>query len=102
MIMLAAAIATFAWSGMAAAESEEFGTELQNYFSNANAPAGALERDEKAIRYWKRVRWPQLKKKSSARAAHHHLHRDERGLSERPDRVQASPLPIILSDPSLK
>ena len=30
-------------------------------------PTGkALERDEQAIRYWKRVRWPQLKKKRSA------------------------------------
>ncbi|WP_423945392.1 hypothetical protein, partial [Candidatus Binatus sp.] len=36
MILLAAAIATFAWSGMAAAEEEEAGQELQNYFSNAN------------------------------------------------------------------
>ena len=33
-------IATFAWSGMAAAESEEAGTELQNYFSNANTTGG--------------------------------------------------------------
>src|SRR5271167_3155099 len=33
-------------------------------------PSGrALERDEKAIRYWKRVRWPQLKKKRSASGA---------------------------------
>jgi transposase len=33
-------------------------------------PTGrALERDEKAIRYWKRVRWPQLKKKRSASGA---------------------------------
>ncbi|MGC2761212.1 MAG: hypothetical protein WA206_07870, partial [Candidatus Binatus sp.] len=39
MILLAAAIATFAWSGMAAAEEEEAGQELQNYFSNANAIA---------------------------------------------------------------
>jgi hypothetical protein len=39
-ILLAVVIATFAWSGMAAAESEEYGTELQNYFSNANAGAG--------------------------------------------------------------
>lgn len=30
-------------------------------------PSGrALERDEAAIRYWKRVRWPQLKKKRAA------------------------------------
>ena len=40
MILLAAAIATFAWSGMAAAEPEEYGTELQNYFSNASYPLG--------------------------------------------------------------
>ena len=40
MILLAAAIATFAWSGMAAAESEEAGQELQNYFSNANTTGG--------------------------------------------------------------
>jgi len=33
-------------------------------------PTGrALERDEKAIRYWKRVRWPWLKKKHSASGA---------------------------------
>ena len=38
-------------------------------------PTGrALERDEEAIRYWKRVRWPRLKK-SALRAAHHRLHR---------------------------
>src|SRR5579885_2621384 len=31
-------------------------------------PAGrALERDEQAIRYWKKYRWPQIKKKRSAR-----------------------------------
>ncbi len=40
MIMLTAAIATFAWSGIAAAESEEAGQELQNYFSNANTTGG--------------------------------------------------------------
>ena len=41
-------------------------------------PTGrALERDEEAIRYWKRVRWPQLKK-SALRAAHHRLHRRKR------------------------
>ena len=34
-ILLAVAIATFGWSSMAAAESEESGVELQNYFSNA-------------------------------------------------------------------
>jgi transposase len=33
-------------------------------------PTGrALERDEEAIRYWRRVRWPQLKKKRSASGA---------------------------------
>jgi transposase len=33
-------------------------------------PTGkALERDEQAIRYWKRVRWPRLKKKRSASGA---------------------------------
>src|ERR1700687_3539017 len=33
-------------------------------------PTGrALERDEEAIRYWKRVRWPRLKKKRSASGA---------------------------------
>jgi transposase len=33
-------------------------------------PTGrALERDEEAIRYWKRVRWPQLKKKRAASGA---------------------------------
>ena len=31
--------------------------------------ARALERDEEAIRYWKRVRWPRLKKKRSASGA---------------------------------
>ena len=40
MILLTAAIASFAWPGMAAAESEEAGTELQNYFSNANTTGG--------------------------------------------------------------
>jgi len=31
-------------------------------------PSGrALERDQEAIRYWKKVRWPQIKKKRSAR-----------------------------------
>ena len=35
-ILLAVAIATLGWSGMAAAEEEEAGQELQNYFSNAN------------------------------------------------------------------
>jgi transposase len=31
-------------------------------------PAGrALERDEQAIRYWKQYRWPQIKKKRSAK-----------------------------------
>ena len=33
-------------------------------------PTGrALERDEEAIRYWKRVRWPRLKKKRSTSGA---------------------------------
>ncbi len=33
-------------------------------------PSGrALERNEQAIRYWKRVRWPRIKKKRSARGA---------------------------------
>lgn len=33
-------------------------------------PTGkALERDEEAIRYWKRVRWPRIKKKRSASGA---------------------------------
>src|ERR1035437_1641358 len=33
-------------------------------------PSGrALERDEEAIRYWKRVGWPRIKKKSSASGA---------------------------------
>jgi hypothetical protein len=33
-------------------------------------PTGrALERDEEAIRYWKRVRWPRLKKKRAASGA---------------------------------
>src|SRR5208283_336000 len=40
MILLAVAIATFAWSGIAAAESEEAGQELQNYFSNAETTGG--------------------------------------------------------------
>ncbi len=40
MIMLIAAVAMLAWSGMAAAESEEVGVELQNYFSNANTTGG--------------------------------------------------------------
>jgi len=39
-IVLALAIAMFAWSGMAAAESEESGVELQSYFSNANTTGG--------------------------------------------------------------
>jgi len=33
-------------------------------------PAGkALERDEEAIRHWKKYRWPQIKKKRSASGA---------------------------------
>ena len=33
-------------------------------------PTGrARERDEEAVQYWKKVRWPQLKKKRSAKAA---------------------------------
>jgi transposase len=33
-------------------------------------PSGrALERDEQAIRHWKRYRWPQIKKKRSAKGA---------------------------------
>src|SRR5579863_4703657 len=39
-IVLALAIAMFAWSGMAGAESEEAGVELQSYFSNANTTGG--------------------------------------------------------------
>jgi len=39
-ILLAVAIATFGWSSMAAAESEEYGQELQNYFSNASTTGG--------------------------------------------------------------
>jgi hypothetical protein len=39
-VVLAVAIAMFAWSGMAAAESEEAGVELQSYFSNANTTGG--------------------------------------------------------------
>ncbi len=39
-ILLAVAIATFGWSSRAAAESEEYGTELQNYFSNASTTGG--------------------------------------------------------------
>jgi len=39
-ILLAVAIATFGWSGVAAAEEEEYGTELQNYFSNASTSGG--------------------------------------------------------------
>src|SRR5271166_3350512 len=40
MILLAAAVATLAWAGMAAAESEEAGEEVQNYFSNAHTTGG--------------------------------------------------------------
>ncbi len=40
MIMLIVAVAMLALSGMAAAESEEVGPELQNYFSNANTTGG--------------------------------------------------------------
>src|ERR1035437_9775107 len=51
-------------------------------------PTGrALERDEKAIRYWKRVRWPQLKKKA-LRARRTIIFIDESGLNERPHRVR--------------
>jgi transposase len=42
-------------------------------FSCQRPERRAVERDEKAIRHWKRVRWPALKK-SSARAAKHCLH----------------------------
>ena len=40
-ILLAVAVASFAWSSIAAAEDEEAGEELQNYFSNANTTGGA-------------------------------------------------------------
>jgi len=40
MILLAAAVATLAWAGMAAAESEEAGEEVQNYFSFAHTTGG--------------------------------------------------------------
>src|SRR5579863_7585309 len=40
MIWLAAAVATLVSAGIAVAESEEAGQELQNYFSNANTTGG--------------------------------------------------------------
>lgn len=43
MARIRAAITKLAWSGMAAAESEEAGVELQNYFSNANTTGGRFE-----------------------------------------------------------
>ena len=39
VILLAVAIATLGWSGMAVAEEEEAGQELQNDSSNANVTA---------------------------------------------------------------
>jgi hypothetical protein len=51
------------------------------------APSGlALERDEEGIRQWKKYRWPQIKKKRSAKGALVFV--DESGLSERPHRVR--------------
>src|ERR1700694_3034947 len=42
----------------------QFGRILRQSGGGCQRPTGrALERDEQAIRYWKRVRWPQLKKK---------------------------------------
>ena len=53
-------------------------------------PTGrALERDEEAIRYWERVRWPLLKK-SAPRAAHHRLHRRERAERAAPSGAHLS------------
>ena len=51
-------------------------------------PTGrARERDEQAIQQWKKVRWPQLKKKA-LREGRTVLFIDESGLSERPHRVR--------------
>src|SRR5216683_7430188 len=60
-------------------------------------PTGrALERDEEAIRYWKRVRWPRLKK-SAQRAAHHRLHRRKRAERATPSGAHLGP---ARTDPS--
>ncbi len=50
-------------------------------------PAGrALERDEEAIRQWKKKRWPELKKaRNECRTI---VFVDESGLSERPNRYR--------------
>ena len=51
-------------------------------------PAGrALERNEAAIRRWKRERWPELKK-SAELQGHTIIFVDESGLSERPQRYR--------------
>ena len=43
---------------------------LRKLHWSCQRPTGrARERDEEAIQYWKKVRWPQLKKKRSAKAA---------------------------------
>jgi transposase len=47
----------------------------------------ALERNETAIRHWKRVRWPELKKNARIRGQTM-VFVDESGLSERPHRVR--------------
>ncbi len=47
----------------------------------------ALERNETAIRRWKRVRWPELKKNAQGRGQTI-VFVDESGLSERPHRVR--------------
>jgi transposase len=42
---------------------------LQKLGWSCQRPVGqALERDERAIRRWKRQRWPDIKKKRSAKA----------------------------------
>jgi hypothetical protein len=50
-------------------------------------PVGrAVERDEEAIRRWKRKRWPELKNSKIQRQTIVFV--DESGLSERPQRVR--------------
>ena len=39
-LLVSIGVCVAAWAGIAAAESEEAGTELQNYFSNANTTGG--------------------------------------------------------------
>ena len=54
-------------------------------FSCQRPERRAVERDEPAIRHWKRVRWPEIKARRRRRLI---VFIDESGLSTRPTRVR--------------